>query len=253
MSSWRGDIYLWEGMALFAGRAGHSSLHAHHAVQITLAVGGSFHVRLGASGTLVERRVAVVASDLPHELDGGGEALVSLYLDPEGEYARGVERSVERTSATSELARLGTTLGDSDAAPGALDRRHAREIASAILAAVGARYTSPSPIDPRVQRVLALLGAAAGKKAPLGELAAAVGLSEGRLGHLFREQTGLPVRRYLLWLRLGDAVGELAGGGSLTEAAHAAGFADSAHLSRTFRRMFGVAPSAVVGGSRVLA
>ena len=32
-------------------------------------------------------------------------------------------------------------------------------------------------------------------------------------------------------------------GASLTEAAHLAGFADSAHLSRTFRAMFGVAPS----------
>lgn len=32
-------------------------------------------------------------------------------------------------------------------------------------------------------------------------------------------------------------------GAGLTEAAHRAGFADSAHLSRTFRAMFGVAPS----------
>lgn len=34
-------------------------------------------------------------------------------------------------------------------------------------------------------------------------------------------------------------------GSSLTEAAHAAGFADSAHFSRTFRRMFGVAPASL--------
>ena len=32
-------------------------------------------------------------------------------------------------------------------------------------------------------------------------------------------------------------------GSSLTEAAHEAGFADSAHLSRTFRATFGIAPS----------
>jgi AraC family transcriptional regulator len=253
VKSWQGGIYLWEGMALFAGRAGGSSLHAHHALQITLAVGESFRVRLGASGALVDRRAVVIASDLEHELDGGGAVLVSLYLDPEGEYARGVERSIARQDATSELGRLGATLGDSAAAPGASDGCRAREIAAAILKAVGAERAESSSIDPRVRRVLSLVGAAAGRRAPLGELAAAVGLSEGRLGHLFREQTGLPVRRYLLWLRLGDAVGALAGGGSLTEAAHAAGFADSAHLSRTFRRMFGIAPSDVMGGSRVVA
>jgi AraC-like DNA-binding protein len=36
------------------------------------------------------------------------------------------------------------------------------------------------------------------------------------------------------------ALERYAAGRPLTEAAHAAGFADSAHLSRTFRRMFGL-------------
>ncbi|MFC9966750.1 AraC family transcriptional regulator [Nocardia ignorata] len=32
-------------------------------------------------------------------------------------------------------------------------------------------------------------------------------------------------------------------GGSLTEAAHAAGFADSAHLTRTCRELIGITPT----------
>jgi AraC family transcriptional regulator len=59
------------------------------------------------------------------------------------------------------------------------------------------------------------------------------------------EHTGLPFRTYLLWLRLTKAVGVFAGGRSLTEAAHEAGFADSAHFSRTFRRMFGTQAAAL--------
>ena len=35
-------------------------------------------------------------------------------------------------------------------------------------------------------------------------------------------------------------------GGSWTESAHEAGFADSAHLSRTFKRMFGMNPATLV-------
>lgn len=35
-------------------------------------------------------------------------------------------------------------------------------------------------------------------------------------------------------------------GRSWTAAAHEAGFADSAHLTRTFRRMFGIGPTALV-------
>jgi len=34
-------------------------------------------------------------------------------------------------------------------------------------------------------------------------------------------------------------------GASLSEAAHAAGFADAAHLARTSRRMFGIPPSSM--------
>jgi AraC-like DNA-binding protein len=75
----------------------------------------------------------------------------------------------------------------------------------------------------------------------LVEAAAHVGLSSGRARHLFVENTGLPFRTYLLWLRLMRAVELFSGGSSLTDAAQGAGFSDSSHFSRTFRRMFGIA------------
>ena len=79
----------------------------------------------------------------------------------------------------------------------------------------------------------------------LADVAPEIGLSAGRLRHLFVEQTGLPFRTYLLWLRLNTAVRRIVEGASLTEAAYDVGFADSAHFSRTFRRMFGVTPAAL--------
>jgi AraC family transcriptional regulator len=77
----------------------------------------------------------------------------------------------------------------------------------------------------------------------LAELAKAVHRSPSRLAHRFREATGVPLRRFILWRRLRAATESAMRGSSLTEAAHAAGFADSAHLSRTFRAMFGIKPS----------
>jgi AraC-like DNA-binding protein len=75
--------------------------------------------------------------------------------------------------------------------------------------------------------------------------AAAVHLSHSRARHLFVEHTGLPFKTYVLWLRLQRAVTLYASGSSLTEAAHQSGFADSAHLSRTFRRTFGLPAAAL--------
>ena len=49
----------------------------------------------------------------------------------------------------------------------------------------------------------------------------------------------------MLWLRLQRAASSLQAGLSITDAAHEAGFADAAHLSRVCRRMFGIAPSEI--------
>jgi AraC-like DNA-binding protein len=81
------------------------------------------------------------------------------------------------------------------------------------------------------------------KSHSLAELGACAGLSTSRFLHLFKAQTGVPLRRYRLWNRMAAAVGAFRSGGSLTEAAHAAGFASSAHFSTAFRDMFGMTPS----------
>ena len=71
-------------------------------------------------------------------------------------------------------------------------------------------------------------------------------LSPSRFRHLFAEQTGMAFRPYLLWARVEAAVGAAMSGKSWTEAAQDWGCADSAHLSRTCRRMFGLAPTNLI-------
>jgi AraC-like DNA-binding protein len=95
----------------------------------------------------------------------------------------------------------------------------------------------------RIRKIIAWAAEQIDEPVGLSDAVAVSGLSASRLRHLFVEQTGLAFKTYLLWLRLTRAVESFAAGASLTQAAHQAGFADSAHLSRTFRRMFGVAPA----------
>ena len=77
----------------------------------------------------------------------------------------------------------------------------------------------------------------------LKTLAGISGLSQSRFMHVFTESTGVPLRPYILWLRLQRACCDLMAGASVTAAAHSAGFSDAAHLTRTFRRMLGMTPS----------
>ena len=105
-------------------------------------------------------------------------------------------------------------------------------------------------VHPRVRRLLHHLHEnLAEEDASLEALAAIAELSPGRLMHAFTTSIGIPLRPYLLWLRAQRAAGAILSGAPLSEAAYGAGFADSAHMSRTFRRMFGITPNGVVYGS----
>lgn len=119
----------------------------------------------------------------------------------------------------------------------------------AAIGGYGGREPAPaSRADPRVAAAVEHLRQARGTRVSLTELAREASLSPGRLACLFRVETELPVRRYALWLGLQRAAACLAGDagpGTGLLAAHEAGFADAAHMTRTFKRMFGVIPSAV--------
>jgi AraC family transcriptional regulator len=94
--------------------------------------------------------------------------------------------------------------------------------------------------DPRVRAMITFARNHLDDTVTLPAAARHVGLSQSRARHLFVEQTGLPFKTYVLWLRLAQAVALSARGHSLTQASHEAGFADSAHFSRTYRRTFGL-------------
>ena len=71
-------------------------------------------------------------------------------------------------------------------------------------------------------------------------IVANVPLSKSRLSHLFVEQAGITLRRYILWQRLRLAIAIIVEGQSITDAAYDASFSDLPHLSRTFKSMFGI-------------
>lgn len=75
------------------------------------------------------------------------------------------------------------------------------------------------------------------------EISRDVCLSESRLLHLFKQEVGIPFRKYVLWTRLKKAVIEIQNGQSITQAAFMAGFSDAPHFSNIYYKMFGLKPS----------
>jgi AraC-like DNA-binding protein len=82
------------------------------------------------------------------------------------------------------------------------------------------------------------------------DLAGAVGLSRFQLYRQFRERYGVAPSAYLRQVRLREARRRLATGAAIAEVAFATGFADQSHLTRWFRRTYGITPGVYqLGGS----
>jgi AraC-like DNA-binding protein len=108
---------------------------------------------------------------------------------------------------------------------------------------------SASRSDPRIARVVRALLLDPDDAHSADEWAKTVGLSSSFFQHLFKQRVGVSFRRFRLWARIRIAVGHAMHGTSLTQAAMLAGFSSSAHLSTTFKDMFGISPSQLLGAS----
>jgi AraC-like DNA-binding protein len=247
----RARIVMWQGASLWVVDATpikeretkRTDFHAHHAVQVTLALDGRF--RLDTEAAHVSGNAAAVAADVQHAFEP--EGLMALaFIEPESRAGRAVTK---RLFGGAEVAAIPQeTLRDLRERIAAAYRAPARNDATLVslgrelVAALSADTVAAEP-DARIRKIMTWAAAQIDGPVGLADAVAVSGLSASRLRHLFVEQTGLAFKTYLLWLRLTRAVESFAGGATLTQAAHQAGFADSAHLSRTFRRMFGVAPA----------
>jgi AraC family transcriptional regulator len=246
-----GRVLLWNGGSLWIGRdAGLADRHAHHAIQISLAMRGHFVMDDSDGGSWREHTGVIVMPHRPHRFDGCGSDIAMLFVEPETQAGRALlarfgdlpvtPLDTEVTEAMAAPLRRGFDAGVDDATLIAEGRRAVAWLADAAPAA--------GAVDPRVERAIAWMRGRLESTISLGEAAAQAHLSPSRFRHLFVAQTGVSFRAYLLWARVESAIGAGMAGQSWTAAAQEAGFADSAHLSRTCRRMFGIAPAMLVKG-----
>lgn len=246
-----GRIHFWQSGSLWIGRGrGRSQWHSHHAHQLALALEGEFRFRTERQGSWTTFEAAIVASHCHHEFELDGTAVAHLFVEPESTAGRALSHrfgalglcALPQPVARQWAHRLRDALqehADADA------MKAVARAAVAALADIGPDATAVGEVDARVARALEYIRSRVRAPVSLADAAAAATLSPSRFRHLFVQQTGTSFRAYLLWLRINVAVEAAMAGASWTEAAHEAGFADSSHLTRTHRRMFGIEPTAI--------
>jgi AraC family transcriptional regulator len=244
-----GHFVPWDGGCLFVGRAGGMiPVHAHYAIQIAFGVEPGIRFRTSEREEWAEYAGAIIPSRQPHAMDATRvHPNVVIFVEPETREGRALAERHLRDGIAALPADLHAELAPPLFAAWQEERsvaaveRAARRIVLALTGGVEPTVVS----DERILRATAHIRAHLDAPLTLDDVADVACLSPSRFRHLFVEQTGMALRPYILWRRFLRVWELLSAGESLSAAAHEAGFADAAHLSRTSRSMFGFPPSAM--------
>ncbi len=233
---------------IFATNRMQTDFHAHYAA--TLAISPTrkqFHIETkDGRGSY---QAVLVTPNTYHRTISPGVEMIALLIDPEtdeyeaigGMAAQGEVRPLQLSAFEPLLDRL------LELYYGTLSAAAAWELQLDVLRTVHPLPQLKKITDDRILSIIRRIRTELPDRINMKELGRDLDLSEDRLTRIFKENLGIPLRRYLLWVRLLHSVRLLSRGLSVTEVAHAAGFADSAHFTRTFKENFGFVPSLFIG------
>jgi AraC-like DNA-binding protein len=241
------QLYSWGARALFIGPAFGLSPHRNAVAVVAVGLEAPFELSLDAHASSEARcyrrcRSALIPPNtLQHFRETSG-AMAFLYVD----------------AASNDYAQLRALASDGgenshfdlDCEPFLLDcLNHLRaggggcwrETRAQLEAFLHGDATCAA--DARIVASLQRIHEDPATRLSLAQLARHAKLSPSRFTVLFRQATGVPVRRYKLWIAMGAAVRSIQRGASLTQASMDAGFSSPAHFSSAYRQMFGMEPS----------
>jgi len=240
------QIHLWPFRAVYYGASPDNKVHAHHALQICIGLEKELQVYSEQTAQTVQGRCLAIRQDVAHRVVAEHANMLVVYLEPEALQNQGV------ISALGDFGRSG--VKPVPLAVGQVESIRCSLISDANVAVVwtilGKLLSRELFVDThfpcedkRIRNVIDIITLHRGQGLNLSQLSSTAFLSPSRLTHLFKQQTGISISQFLVWWRVRAAIEMFSRDGTLTEAAHASGFVDLAHMSKTFRRLFGFAPS----------
>jgi AraC-like DNA-binding protein/mannose-6-phosphate isomerase-like protein (cupin superfamily) len=198
-------------------------MHFHDEDQVTYVFQGQRRFIIG--GEMVDLqagRAALIPAGVPHSSlpEPAGVICTNAYLPAGNEAAGPIVEEIERLYRKS-----GAVCAVEMAS---IVREHRCD---------AKRRPAPQAAPPRTDRY-----------EPVAEIAARIGMSREGFSRRFAAACGMPPHAFWLMGRLNRARALLRAGDAIAEVAFETGFADQSHLTRCFRRAFGVTPGSFRAG-----
>lgn len=181
--------------------------------------------------------IAFVDQDVPHRVTLKTTNSLVLFVDPSTELSDCIREKYLQRSRISVLdTPVDLSLSDKN-------ETQIISLTKSILKKLEIFNTAKKIKDDRIAAVLNGIKSKRLLFKTVPEIAAAIALSPSRLAHLFKQETGMRLKNYLLMYKLKYAYQAVVEGKNLTEAAMDMGFSDSAHLAAVAKSTTGLSIS----------
>jgi AraC-like DNA-binding protein len=243
-SPYTSAFYTWKGASAVFFSSCLTPFHRHNAIQLVLDMQQNFRFRTRGSDWNTYRSL-IVKENVVHQLDTNDSVQLIIYLDMKTEMADAVRSEYLYKSETYSPQVNIFHFADSNQLQRALllaDPSLVEALMQRILTYLS-RKVGIIKEDERISQVEQAISSTPPTEISMRSLAADVCLSESRLRALFRNATGIPLYRYILWNKIRFATNRIMAGDSVNEAATEAGFADGSHYHKMMVQVFGKSPS----------
>jgi len=233
-------LNIFEDFICFLGSKIETDFHQHYATTIVLSRRQTFTIT--THDNFYSSNFCILPPNYYHCLNANEvDDLIIIYIEPDSKYSyffkqsRGCDSKIrlEEKICNIEQTFLNKNQEFDDFKVIEFLKTHSN-------------YESAGQIDTRISKTFQYAKHHLNGNLNGQTLAQQVHLSESRFRHLFKEEAGISISKYLQWVRLKEVAALILQGNDLIEASHYAGFYDGAHFNRVFKEMFGIPPSKVL-------
>lgn len=235
-------LFIWQNRLLYFGLSKALTTHSYAAVALHVGIYQPFYIKID-NGEWQSCRCAIVPAGVKHELNFTDGIHGKLFIERNSADFLYFKRKFPHFDKS-------ITLFHDENLVNQLREIYEQNpskitIEKQLNQLLNCDNTLTVEFDSRVQKAVTLICDQPNHNFSQEYLAVMNELSPSRFLHLFKENTGVPYRRFRAWRRLFLAVEQLNKSDNMTFAALEAGFADATHFSHSFKNTFGVNPAFV--------